>query len=493
MERTAHSPALECPELISAVTFRSSATQSGAFGLQSSRKAREANNFCGACALFTRCAICAIRPNVQILTFPDRPYVPQALDKDRVVSTLRKTSSPHSTFVLLHKNLARSTGTDRATKAFLATLLSSAIAASDAAAVMRQAQQSSSQEIWRQSLREAVEVLSEAKGDIDGDGQEELAICYRLPENMRDTLGIAGDVGGLALFTGDRRLDRPVFHTIFSDGTCRQLKLTRDTLQFVSPDPENRDKTTPYRWTYGRDFLYVGEDGHALAELQGQRREDSIPVQHLFDGRLDTAWTASEGSTGVGEKLRMRFPRPVRIGLVGIFGGMGASRLAHRAHNRLHRITMQAQNAQLSAPSPDDKQLRVAYALQDAPIVTYFVPPLAGLPIETLEVRVEGVYLGKTSNDTRVGELEIVPMMALRSGLGVAGGNFRTSRRMQSTGIAPPLPRSDAKDAGATSSPRDEGAAAPSASLFQTTNLKELKTLEAELDAHGDTFEMDEF
>jgi hypothetical protein len=369
--------------------------------------------------------------------------------------------------------------------AFVGVLACAAIAASDAHALMLQRQGPSEDQIWQQSLRDAVEVIDEAQGDIDGDGQKEIAICYRLTSEMRASLAVPGDAGGLVVFSGKARIERPVFHTIFSDAVCEQLELSRGNLIFRSPQPEDASQTTPHRWAYRKDFYFAGDEKTTLSAPVAQNPADIDSLKALLDGRLHTGWDVSQGSTGVGQKLRMRFPVPVRIGLVGVFGGVGSSRSAYRKHNRLHRISIQAKSANRLGAANTQRQKTL---LEDAPRVSYIVPPLAGVPMSRLEIRVEGVHLGKSVNDTKVGELEIVPIMELHSGVGVAGGYFRTSESIRERGVADvPL------QATSRGTNQSEAQTPSTAHLFETTNLKALRSLETQLDDSEESFEMDDF
>ena len=370
--------------------------------------------------------------------------------------------------------------------AFPIALALTAIAAPGARAVMPQATDLSAQEIWQQSLRASVEVLDEARGDVDGDGLEETAICYKLPPAMQSASGMPGTTtGGLVVFSGNKQIARPVFHTLFSDGTCQQLALNRGALKFRSPQPEAPEEPKEYRWSFGKDFYFPKEQQGHLTNAVGQRGADIESVRALQDGRFETAWVVAEGSTGIGNKLQLRFQAPVRIGLVGVFGGVGSNYPAYRHNNRLHRISVRTKSAlPVGAESSQRKKVLVA----DAPRISYFVPPQAGVPMSGMEIRVEGVHLGKRANDTKVGEFEIVPIMELRSGVGVAGGFFRTSKSIRDRGVAEFGTRGAARGPAAK-------VAAPSgaAPLFQTTNLKKLQTLETELDDSDESFEMDDF
>ena len=427
----------------------------------------------------------AICVNVQNGHFADRGLYYRGLHKDLVVFVDRFPSRKKGKTAVRMAKSAIISRLHLSKIAITGVLLFAAIAAPNAYAVMLRPQGPSENAIWQQSLRDAVELIDEARGDIDGDGRKETAICYRLPSEMRASLALPGDAGGLVVFAGNERIERPVFHTIFSDAVCEQLELSRGSLAFRSPQPENVQQTTPYRWTYRKDFYFAGDEKTMLSASVAQNPADTVSLLSLQDGRLQTGWSVSEGSTGVGQKLRMRFPVPVRIGLIGVFGGVGSSRTEYRKHNRLHRISIQAKSANQQGAANAKRQMAL---LEDAPRVSYVVPPLAGVPMSRLEIRVEGVHLGKSVNDTKVGELEIVPIMELRSGVGVAGGYFRTSESIRERGVA------DVPSQATARGTNQSDAQTPStAHLFETTNLNALRTLETQLDDSEESFEMDDF
>jgi hypothetical protein len=276
---------------------------------------------------------------------------------------------------------------------------------------------------WLKALSEQFVVLHVAQADINGDGSKESVVCYQDPPESAD------GGGGVAII--EKRGRRALFHVRFDKVWCEKSRASRGKLSLVlkSRQPGNKSEGR-LSWVYGRDFGFPGHPAHPLADVEIkasstlERPRPFVP-EGAFDGNLDTTWAEGASGTGIGETLTVRFPEPVDVGYVGVFGGNSASERVYNDHNRIHRASFDARtDADLGDTESglDFSSLgigvigdRVEYSVEDDPEVRFV--RVDKTQVRELELRIDSVYLGNRYDDTHVAEVDVVPVLKLNQTL----------------------------------------------------------------------------
>jgi hypothetical protein len=265
---------------------------------------------------------------------------------------------------------------------------------------------------WLNALTTAYVLVDMTTGDLDGDGADETALCYR--RNMEAT----NTSGGVVVLRGKGEKAKPVFHVQLDRTQCEKLRINGRQLGLMLTGRRQ------LIWTYGQEIVFRGEKGSPLAgvSLKGSStlNAGNAPAR-AFDNDLSTSWAEGASGTGIGQVLTLRFKAPIDIAAVAIVSGDNSNRRAFFDSNRVHRGSLEAKvEADMgdSAAGIDFATLgidsigdRVEFVCENRPEVTYVQVNKKGV-IE-LNLRVESVYLGDKRDDTHVADLEIVPLLAL--------------------------------------------------------------------------------
>lgn len=274
---------------------------------------------------------------------------------------------------------------------------------------------------WLKALQAAYVVIELTQGDLNGDGKEEVAVCY--VEDPEDSLSN----GGLAMLSAKRGQVVPVFHVQFDQAHCDQLKIKGNQIGMRLKSGKSIDGPRALVWTYGDEFAFRGDPGHPLEGIKAEATStlDESPV-HLaaaaIDADLSTSWSEGASGTGIGEELTLTLPTAMRVGAIGILGGRGDSNRSFADHNRLHRASIQVQTpsdmgdesagidfADLGIDVGGD---RIEFSLENRREVRYV--KVDKLDVKVLKLRIDSVYLGNRRDDTHVAEIEVIPLLSLR-------------------------------------------------------------------------------
>jgi hypothetical protein len=264
---------------------------------------------------------------------------------------------------------------------------------------------------WLTALSSAFVVMDMSTGDLDGDGKEETVVCYR------EATGRTDQVSGIAILTGKAPDLRPAFH-VQLEALCEKVRVNGRKLGILFSG--NKQLV----WTYGEQVKFRSDKGsfHSLLVATSSSFMDgSHKAEKAVDGDLFTSWAEGTSGTGLGQTLTIKLPRPMNVGVIGIYGGNGAGPRAYFDSNRLHRGSIVAKTeadlgdsqagfdfASLGIESMGDRQ---DFTCENKPQLTYVRVGKKG--VVELQFRIESVYLGDKKDDTHIAEIEIVPVLGL--------------------------------------------------------------------------------
>lgn len=304
---------------------------------------------------------------------------------------------------------------------------------------------------WLNAITTSYVLLDLQTGDLDGDGKPETAVCYR------ESLDSTNALSGIAVLKskGDGP-PQPVFH-VQLEPSCEKVRINGRKLGILLSTKTGEKKQLV--WTYGTEIRFRG-DGDRLAG-SAVRASSSMPggePAKAFDGDLTTSWAEGKQGTGIGQTITIRFPRPTDVGAIAVFGGDGNGKRGFQDHNRLHRASIEAKTeADLGDASAgidfstlgiDSIGDRVEFSLENRPDVKYV--PVHKKGVVELQLRVDSVFLGDKKDDTRVAEIEVVPMLSLAETLdaatslkNVAGKSDKKPAPAAGGGTPPPAKKQD--------------------------------------------------
>lgn len=263
---------------------------------------------------------------------------------------------------------------------------------------------------WLTALSSKFVVVDLAKGDLNGDGSDETLVCYR------EDVGRTEQKSGIAVYAGKGADLEPVFH-VQLEAMCEKVKASGRKLGILLAG--NKQLV----WTYGEDLKFKKDKGSAFSGMtvKASSSAPSNNPERAIDGEISTSWAEGSAGTGLGQKLTLRLPRPMNIGVIGIYSGNGSSSQAFFDSNRLHRGSMEAKTeADLgdSAAGIDFSALgidaigdRIDFTCENKPGITYINVDKRG--VVELQFRIESVYLGDKKDDTHIAEIEVVPLLGL--------------------------------------------------------------------------------
>jgi hypothetical protein len=263
---------------------------------------------------------------------------------------------------------------------------------------------------WLTALSSKFVVVDLAKGDLNGDGADETLVCYREDVERTDQRS------GVAVYTGKGTDLTPVFH-VQLEAMCEKVKVSGRKLGILLTG--NKQLV----WTYGDDLKFRREKGSGLASMtvKASSSAPAYPPEKVIDGDIGTSWAEGTSGTGLGQKITLRLPRPMNIGVIGIYSGIGSSSRSFFDSNRIHRGSMEAKTEadlgdtaagiDFSALGIDSIGDRIDFTCENKPGVTYINVDKRG--VVELQFRIESVYLGDKKDDTHIAEIEVVPLLGL--------------------------------------------------------------------------------
>jgi hypothetical protein len=263
--------------------------------------------------------------------------------------------------------------------------------------------------LWSAALGAQYVITDVADGDVDGDGRTEHVYCYR-----EQVTGLH-QKGGL-LITGDLENKAPLFHVQLDDAPCDKVRINGRKIALLLSGKKQ------LIWTYGEDFRFRTDRDSVLAKtlLRASTQSDSSHgAAAIFDGDTLTSWGEGASGTGLGQLVTLRFVKPLHVGLVGVFCGDGTSERAFFDHHRLHRGSIETKTesdlgdktagVDFAALGIDALGDRIEFTCENRPDVSYV--KIDRQNVVELTVRVDSVYLGDKKDETRVAELDVVPVL----------------------------------------------------------------------------------
>jgi hypothetical protein len=265
--------------------------------------------------------------------------------------------------------------------------------------------------IWMQAITQSFVIIDMSGGDIDGDGKDELAICYREQPH-----GSGGQKGGVILFADSTGNSKPLFHSQLDEAPCEKVAV--QGRQLVLQLPGKKQLT----WTYGAEIRFRSDASSPFAGMavKASSQADAAHAgKAAIDGDLNTSWGEGAPGTGIGQTLLLTLPKPMFVGVVGVVCGDVSGTRPFFDNNRVHRGSIEAKTGDDlgdTAAGVDFASLgiatigdRVEFTCENRPGVTYV--NVNRRDVREIELRVDSVYLGDKKDETRVAEVEIVPVL----------------------------------------------------------------------------------
>ena len=284
--------------------------------------------------------------------------------------------------------------------------------------------------IWMASLSSQTTIVDSITGDVDGDGADETILC-----TVKEGTEPESDI---VVLKGKPGAQRPVFHVELEATRCEKVRLNGKKLGVLLAGKRQ------LVWTYGTDMVWTTDKASPLFNVKASASSSlagTTPAE-AFDGDLTTSWAEGTSGTGIGASLTLRFGKPIDVAAIGIFAGNGRDARSFFDDNRVHRGSIiakteddlgdSASGLDFSSRGIDTLGDHSEFACENRPQVTYVHVGKKG--VRELQVRIDSVYLGDKHDNTRIAEIEVVPLLGLSDTVD------------KSTGVTAPKPKKpDAK------------------------------------------------
>ncbi len=257
------------------------------------------------------------------------------------------------------------------------------------------------------------------QADLDGDGSDEVLVCYREPEDAVDQRG------GVLILTGGPKQFQVGWHVMFENAFPEKVKADGKALTFhLVQKTTGEDKKIVRTLVKGKDFFFRDEDGNPFAKVKvsasSTLRKDGIEPANVFDRDLKSGWAEGGDGTGVDETVTLEFPEPVDLAMIGVLHGNFRSKRYWLDNNRLHRaeVTVETGADRYDTESEVDfgQDLglglygdRVELSFTNRPVMRYF--RLDKRDVLSLELKITSVLLGEKNDDAYVAEIDLVEMI----------------------------------------------------------------------------------
>lgn len=262
-------------------------------------------------------------------------------------------------------------------------------------------------------------VTDVAQADLDGDGQAEVVIGFREPQDAID------QQGGVLVLKRSGGEFRVAWHAMFEKMYPRKVAVRPGALSLELVQKSSAgDRSLPRVLERGKDFFLRGDPGapfegigiKASSTLKG----GVVAPAHVFDGDLKTAWAEGSDGTGVDESISLHFKQPVNLALIGVLHGDYRGKRQWVDSNRLHRAEVTVETAQDRYDADSDVDLgedlglglygdRVDLSFTNQPLMRYF--KLLKRNVTSLELKITSVLLGEKNDDTYIAEIDLVELI----------------------------------------------------------------------------------
>ncbi len=262
-------------------------------------------------------------------------------------------------------------------------------------------------------------VTDVAEADLDGDGQDEVLICYRQPEDAVD------QQGGILILQGEPRDYRVAWHAMFEKAYPVKVKASGPAVTFALVKKGSGEETKLERTLVrGKDFFFRDEEGSPFAGVKVKAsstlKRDGVSPEMVFDRDLRTGWAEGADGTGVDESITLEFAKPVDLAMIGVLHGNFKGKRYWLDNNRLHRaeVTVETKADRYDTASDVDFSQdlglglygdRVELSFSNRPVMRYF--ELDKRSTLSLEIKITSVLLGEKNDDTYVAEVDLVELV----------------------------------------------------------------------------------
>ena len=266
----------------------------------------------------------------------------------------------------------------------------------------------------------ALHVVSQVlQSDVDGDGVDEVLVCYRESEEA------TGQQGGVLILSGSGRNFQVAWHAMFEKAYPDKVTAAGKALTFsLVRRAEEGQKSFNKTFVLGKDFFFRQDAGSPLAGVKATASStlkggDASPDK-VFDQDLKTGWAEGRDGTGVDETLSLEFAKPVGLALIGVLHGNFRGKRQWQDNNRLHRaeVTVETGSDRYDTASDVDfgQDLglglygdRLELSFSNRPVMRYF--KLQRNDVLSLELKITSVLLGEKNDDTYVSEIDLVELI----------------------------------------------------------------------------------
>lgn len=257
------------------------------------------------------------------------------------------------------------------------------------------------------------------RGDVDGDGGDEVLVCYREPEDAIDQRG------GVLILTGQGRDARVAWHALFEKVYPLRVQVNGKALTFqLVHKTSGGQKRLAKTLVRGEHFHFRGDPDSPLAgvaiEASSTLDAEGVEAANVFDRDLESAWAEGARGTGVDESIRLAFPKPVDLGLIGVLHGNFRGKRYWLDNNRLHRAEVTVETTADRYDTESDVDFgedlgldlygdRIDCSFTNRPVMRYF--KLDRKKVLSLELKITSVLLGEKNDDTYVAEIDLVELV----------------------------------------------------------------------------------